>query len=72
VRAGYSSRASGERKGRSPHGQDVPVLPDHPPRWSTSPSLAESALQVVAMRAALDGTAHQFDARLRQCEEGQP
>jgi hypothetical protein len=70
VRAGYSSRPAGERKPRSPASPENHLAADDPPR-SVPPCPAEKARRVDALRAALAGTAPDFEARLRRGGEAE-
>jgi hypothetical protein len=69
VRAGYSNRPDGERKGRPPEGSKKSAPADDTPRRFNPPCPAEKARRVDALRAALAGTAPDFEDQLRQAGE---
>jgi hypothetical protein len=70
VRAGYSSRPDGGRKPRSHASQEKISTARFASRDTAAPCPDEKARRVDALRAALAGTAAEFEERVRSAEGG--
>ena len=70
MRAGYSNRPDGGRKGLSPAPPENRSAAVLPPQRSVPPSPDEKARRVDHLRAALAGSAPAFHARARRGGEG--
>ena len=70
MRAGYSNRPDGGRKGLSPASPENRSAAVLPPQRFVPPSPDEKARRVDRLRAALAGSAHAFHAHARRGEGG--